>query len=410
MKEEYGSFAGMIDAGWNYVCTATKNYVVDLGSKAEVKVKEVWSDTKALAKDAYDVAVQGFTSVAAKAQEAKQWWKDNVSEPFKSTVKENFIEPIREMKESAKAFVNEAKYELTNTFDNLKESISNGFNTAMEWCCEHSEIFSGMYDSIKGMTLAGMGAAMMEFGGAALSTGFWPVMIAGGVSLIAGAGCLCFGAADTGEGIIEIINGAWGLNLPDYNVMKDALFGGNQISYDSAEISFVFAGYMGAAIAQWLMPSSSGGQNIAKNAGYDNSKGTGTIRYGELDSLGRATGADATITADMIGTGSPAKSSIKPAGFAGQKAGHARGHLLGNQLGGAGDDPRNLTTLFQNPVNHPIMSSIEASVRKAVESGEIVQYSVKPFYEGNNLISSGITIKATGNNGFYINQTILNRK
>lgn len=272
MKEEYGSFAGMIDAGWNYVCTATKNYVVDLGSKAEVKVKEVWSDTKALAKDAYDVAVQGFTSVAAKAQEAKQWWKDNVSVTIKSTARECFVEPIKEMKESAKAFVNEAKYELTNTFDNLKESISNGFNTAMEWCCEHSEIFSGMYDSIKGMTLAGMGAAMMEFGGAALSTVFWPVMIAGGVSLIAGVGCLCFGAADTGEGIIEIINGAWGLNLPDYNVMKDALFGGDQIAYDSAEMSVMFAGYTGAAIGQLLMPSSSGGQSIAKNAGYDNSQ------------------------------------------------------------------------------------------------------------------------------------------
>ena len=112
----------------------------------------------------------------------------------------------------------------------------------------------------------------------------------------------------------------------------------------------------------------------------------------------------------MIGTGSPAKSSIKPAGFGGQKAGHARGHMLGNQLGGAGDDPRNLTTLFQNPVNHPVMSSVEGSVRKAVEAGEVVQYSVKPIYEGNTLIPSGVTIKAEGDKGFYIYQTILNRK
>ena len=138
--------------------------------------------------------------------------------------------------------------------------------------------------------------------------------------------------------------------------------------------------------------------------------GTASIHYGEIDSLGRATGVDATITVDMIGTGSPAKSSIKPAGFGGQKAGHARGHLLGNQLGGAGDDPRNLTTLFQNPVNHPVMSSVEGSVRKAVEAGEVVQYSVKPIYEGNTLIPSGVTIKAEGDKGFYIYQTILNRK
>ena len=148
----------------------------------------------------------------------------------------------------------------------------------------------------------------------------------------------------------------------------------------------------------------------AKGDESGSKSGNSSIHYGELDSLGRATGVDATITVDMVGTGTPAKSSIKPAGFGGQKAGHARGHLLGNQLGGAGDDPRNLTTLFQNPVNHPVMSSVEGSVRKAVEAGEVVQYSVKPIYEGNTLIPSGVTIKAEGDKGFYIYQTILNRK
>ena len=143
-----------------------------------------------------------------------------------------------------------------------------------------------------------------------------------------------------------------------------------------------------------------------RNVGDALESGNSSIHYGELDSLGRATGVDATITVDMVGTGTPAKSSIKPAGFGGQKAGHARGHLLGNQLGGAGDDPRNLTTLFQNPVNHPV----EGSVRKAVEAGEVVQYSVKPIYEGNTLIPSGVTVKAEGDKGFYIYQTILNRK
>ena len=147
-----------------------------------------------------------------------------------------------------------------------------------------------------------------------------------------------------------------------------------------------------------------------RNVGDALESGNSSIHYGELDSLGRATGVDATITVDMVGTGTPAKSSIKPAGFGGQKAGHARGHLLGNQLGGAGDDPGNLTTLFQNPVNHPVMSSVEGSVRKAVEAGEVVQYSVKPIYEGNTLIPSGVTVKAEGDKGFYIYQTILNRK
>lgn len=138
--------------------------------------------------------------------------------------------------------------------------------------------------------------------------------------------------------------------------------------------------------------------------------GSGSVKYGELDSLGRTTGVEAVITPDMIGTGSPAKSSIKPAGFGGQTQGHARGHLLGNQLGGSGSDPRNLMTIYQNPVNHPVMSSIEANVRKAVEGGQIVNYKVTPIYNGNNLIPRGITIQATGDDGFYIYQTILNGK
>ena len=35
--------------------------------------------------------------------------------------------------------------------------------------------------------------------------------------------------------------------------------------------------------------------------------GSGSVKYGELDSLGRTTGVEAVITPDMIGTGSPAK-------------------------------------------------------------------------------------------------------
>lgn len=129
-----------------------------------------------------------------------------------------------------------------------------------------------------------------------------------------------------------------------------------------------------------------------------------------MDSLGRTTGIIATITQDMIGVGSPAKSSIKPTGFGGQVQGHARGHLLGKQLGGSGSDSGNLVTIYQNPVNHPIMSSIEANVRKAVEGGQVVKYKVTPIYEGNNLIPCGITIWAQGSGGLNIYQTILNRK
>ena len=152
---------------------------------------------------------------------------------------------------------------------------------------------------------------------------------------------------------------------------------------------------------------------VAKSAKSAKKSNTGFVKYGELDSLGRATGIEATITADMIGTGTKANASIIPTGFAGGgpgSPGHARGHLLGKQLGGSGDDSRNLVTLFQTPVNSPIMRDYENSIRKAVEDGEIVKYSVTPMYNGNELIPRGITLNASGSGGFSLNVTILNRK
>ena len=41
------------------------------------------------------------------------------------------------------------------------------------------------------------------------------------------------------------------------------------------------------------------------------------IKYGELDNLGRATGVSATITEEILGTGSSAYHKILPAGFKG---------------------------------------------------------------------------------------------
>lgn len=141
--------------------------------------------------------------------------------------------------------------------------------------------------------------------------------------------------------------------------------------------------------------------------------GSGSVVYGELDSLGRPTGIEATITQDMIGTGTKANASIIPPGFEGGgpgSPGHARGHLLGKQLGGSGNDPRNLVTLYQNPVNSPVMRDFETSIRKAVEIGEVTQYTTIPIYNGYDLIPRGVTMQATGSNGFSLNVTVLNQK
>jgi hypothetical protein len=133
---------------------------------------------------------------------------------------------------------------------------------------------------------------------------------------------------------------------------------------------------------------------------------SGKIDYGNLDQLGRPTGVKATITKDMIGTGTPASSSIRPPGFDQLPVqNRARGHLLGRQLGGSGSDPRNLVTMEQTPANSPVMRDFENQVRAAVENGQTVEYSATPIYDGDNPIPQGITLQGKGSGGFNLNST-----
>ena len=110
----------------------------------------------------------------------------------------------------------------------------------------------------------------------------------------------------------------------------------------------------------------------------------------------------------MLNTGTKVNQLIRPKGFGGRLNKHARGHLLAEQLGRSGDDIRNLTTLYQNPVNTPIMRGFENKVKLAVQNGGIVKYSVKPVYDGEKLIPKAVTMEAKGNKGFSLGVSILN--
>jgi hypothetical protein len=130
---------------------------------------------------------------------------------------------------------------------------------------------------------------------------------------------------------------------------------------------------------------------------------------GALDDLGRPTGASATVSREMLGTGTRTSRAIRPPGFRGDPAGHARGHLIARQLGGSGTDARNLVTLFQRPANSPVMRGFETAVRRAVERGEVVRYNAQPIYRGAEEIPRAVTLTARGNRGFRLDVTILNR-
>lgn len=143
-----------------------------------------------------------------------------------------------------------------------------------------------------------------------------------------------------------------------------------------------------------------GGSKVAK----------GFVKYGDLDTLGRATQAEAYITKDMIGKGTKANNNIKPAGFVSglKPISHNRGHIIARDLGGDGNDVRNLTTLHRQ-ANSPVMRKHEQDVKKVVMSGENVFYKSTPNYRGNEPLSRGITIEAKGDNGYYKYVTILNK-
>jgi DNA-entry nuclease len=76
-------------------------------------------------------------------------------------------------------------------------------------------------------------------------------------------------------------------------------------------------------------------------------------------------------------------------------------------LGGLGERLENLTAIYRS-VNNGSMKRIEFMVRRAVRSGETVQYRVTPIFSGNNLIPKYIKIEAKGDKGFQLGATFSN--
>jgi len=140
----------------------------------------------------------------------------------------------------------------------------------------------------------------------------------------------------------------------------------------------------------------------------------GDLIYGALDAFGRPTGLQAVLTPqDAIGG---TEAEFTPHGYEGAKATyqgetvmHARGHLLANQLGGSGTDPRNISILYQNGANTPAMLTLENQIRAALDIGDTVVYRVTPIYRGDSPVPIGIHITATGQHIQIDESSVLNR-
>lgn len=144
----------------------------------------------------------------------------------------------------------------------------------------------------------------------------------------------------------------------------------------------------------------------------------GTVDYGRIDPrTGQRSGIVATITPAMVEAahndqlGSEPDPAIHPPGWDQLPSrNRARGHLLGRQLGGSGENPANLVTLYQERANTPVMSSYETMVAEAVRAGQTVHYQVTPRYASpsDRGPPRAIRIRAQGDHGFRLDVEIAN--
>ncbi len=122
------------------------------------------------------------------------------------------------------------------------------------------------------------------------------------------------------------------------------------------------------------------------------------VRFAKVTPKGQAGGVSATLTSDILNTGSRASRRLRPPGWSGNgnAFNEARGHLLANMLGGTGREMQNLATLTQKPTNSPQMRNFEDEVARRLRNGEVIDYQIKPLYFDSALPPAFVLLTALG--------------
>ena len=317
----------------------------------------------------------------------------------------------------------------TDTAINLDALAVHYYNRAVAGEITYEEATEGIrtaileFDSTKNVIAGGLQVAGGVAAAVLTCTATAGLACAGFAGL--GAANAILGANTVSGGIDRMLSGEKGRTLIEkglieagYSETEAADFLANTESLvaiaDLAAGGLIFKGPLGTVRvgANKPLPTAKPG-SILETGSYPNlARPTDTTPantiLGDLDEFGRPTGVVSTITPNSLGTGSPASPTIKPPGFEGAGSNYARGHLLARMLGGAGDDARNLITLFQRNANHPNMSSFERQVQTVVRNGETVNFRVIPTYSGNNPMPTGVTLTARGSNSFNLDVSIPN--
>ncbi len=124
-------------------------------------------------------------------------------------------------------------------------------------------------------------------------------------------------------------------------------------------------------------------------------------RFADLDSFNRAVDAEALMNKAMMPTAEREPLTWDPTGWHNKKlkSGYLynRSHLIGYQLTGQNNNPKNLITGTRS-LNSPEMLRFEDDIAYFMKTNPkaYVRYSVRPVYRGNNLLASGVHMMAQG--------------
>lgn len=137
--------------------------------------------------------------------------------------------------------------------------------------------------------------------------------------------------------------------------------------------------------------------------------------FSSLDSLNRVGEANAMLNRSMMPTEERERLYIKPTGWKQKKMKNGdylynRCHLIGYQLTGENNNPRNLMTGTRS-FNIPAMVEYENKVAEYLrKTGNHVRYRVRPDFQGNELVARGVQIEAQSieDNGISFNVYIHN--
>lgn len=124
-------------------------------------------------------------------------------------------------------------------------------------------------------------------------------------------------------------------------------------------------------------------------------------RYGDLDTLNRATAAEAMLNQSLMPTEKRGDiSSVKPTGWHNKELPsgsylYNRTHLIGFALAGENANWKNLIT-GTSQLNNPEMLRFEMDINHYLKqnASHYVRYAVTPIYRGDELVARGVHMQA----------------